>query len=127
MMDKEEYKRELIRMWDTCRDKESGTKGELSCAGVTCDECPLERCGSVVYAYEAIEAVEKWSREHKKPKHKLSAFERDILSATIIFGIDNETFGYSEFFMNLLKAGYFDGAKPSDKIADYIKKCEVEE
>ena len=40
MMDKEEYKKEIVRMWDSIRDKH---KGEYSCYGVDCDSCPLGR------------------------------------------------------------------------------------
>lgn len=129
MIDKETYKKELIRMWDTCRDKESGNKGELSCAGVTCDECPLECCGSVVYAYETIEAVEKWSKEHKKPKKfKVSQLEYDILKAFSECGFDNfHWLDKDKLLMSLLRKGYFKGATKDMSIKDYLDNCEVKD
>ena len=86
-----------------------------------------------------IEAFEKCARylnlnryiksgitiKNPKQKHKLSEFERDILSTAIVFGLDNETFGDYELLMKLLKDGYYEGAKPSDRLVDYIKNCEV--
>ena len=63
MIDKEEYKRELVRMWDSVRAK---GKGEKNCFWANCYKCQLFKCcGDVFNAYEAIEAVEKWSKEHK--------------------------------------------------------------
>ena len=64
MIDKETYKRELIRMWDSVRTK---GKGEKNCFWANCYKCQLFKCcGDVFNAYEAIEAVEKWSKEHQK-------------------------------------------------------------
>ena len=74
MMDKETYKRELVRMWDSLRDDRF--KGCDDCVGVIyecsgvqcCEECALYgiNCGSSTNAFEMIEAVEKWSSEHPK-------------------------------------------------------------
>lgn len=65
MMDKETYKKELVRMWDSIRTKYVGRD---SCIGVKCEECPLhgngKRCNGIKSAFEAIETVEKWSKEH---------------------------------------------------------------
>ena len=66
-MTKEEYKRNLIRMFDSIRDE---FKGEESCRGVDCyDNCPFDGkvCGMVgikFRVYEAIEVVENWAKEH---------------------------------------------------------------
>lgn len=65
-MTKEEYKENLIRMWDSLRDR---YKGENCCAGVTCTDCPCHNgiCdnGSIMSnAYEAIDLVENWAKEH---------------------------------------------------------------
>lgn len=66
MIDNEKYQKELIRMWDSVRTK---GKGEKNCFWVNCYECQLfKRCGDVFNAYEAIKAVEKWSKEHKEEK-----------------------------------------------------------
>lgn len=66
-MTKEEYKRNLIRMFDSIRDE---NKGDESCAGVGCGSCPFyeEVCsiGQVKFhVYEAIETVENWAKEHQ--------------------------------------------------------------
>lgn len=67
MMTKEEYKKTLIRMWDSAR--EGYTKGEYNCNDVECEKCPIESmCGSGVVnmrnAHEIIEFVERWAKEH---------------------------------------------------------------
>ena len=66
MMTKEEYKKTLIRMWDSVR--EGYTKGKYNCDSVKCEKCPIESmCGSGVNmrnVYEIIEFVEKWAKEH---------------------------------------------------------------
>lgn len=67
MINKEKYKRELVRIWDTLRDDEY--KGIESCSGVNdCDKCPLYNigCGESSKAFEMIKAIEKWSSEHPK-------------------------------------------------------------
>lgn len=62
-MTKEEYKENVIRMWDSLREDEY--KGKEYCEGVVCDDCPLYKkaCGSL-YAYEALEIIENWAKEH---------------------------------------------------------------
>ena len=68
MLSKDEFKRELVRMWDSIRDDNSPHKGYDNCKGVDCKECPVySHCKSVkaVYdAFEMIEKVEQWSKEH---------------------------------------------------------------
>jgi len=69
MLSKEEFKKELVRMWDTLREKHKGVHG---CEGIeSCKECPLHKCclnklddDQVYNAMEIIEIVEKWSKEH---------------------------------------------------------------
>ena len=68
MMDKETYKREVIRMWDSLRSDEY--KGNETCDGVKCKACPLRYvsrrgCNSN-NVYEIIETVERWNREHQQ-------------------------------------------------------------
>ena len=88
MMDKETYKREIVRMWDSLRFDEH--KGEETCCGVDCRECALyySSCeGSnsfnayeiIEYAHKMIEFVEKWSKEHPQKKYRVSKLEYDIL------------------------------------------------
>jgi hypothetical protein len=66
MISKEEYKKTLIRMWDSARKR---YKGVFDCNGVECEKCPIELiCGSGVTniknIHEIIEFVEKWAKEH---------------------------------------------------------------
>lgn len=65
-MDKDEYEKELVRMWDSLRKDH---KGEQSCEGVKCRECPFRKNGECISdsfnAFEMIEIVEKWSNEHQ--------------------------------------------------------------
>ena len=66
-MTKEEYKKNLIRMFDSIRNE---YKGDENCAGVNCgNNCPFygKVCGMgqiKFHVYEAIEVVEKWAKEH---------------------------------------------------------------
>lgn len=76
-MNKEEYKKEIVRMWDSLRVNDVGNK---KCMGVICEECPLyDICDSSTNAFEMIEIVEKWSNEHQPKKYKVSKLEYDIL------------------------------------------------
>ena len=65
-MTKEEYKENIIRMWDSLRSK---YKGENCCAGIICTDCPFNEkvcsAGTAIRnAYEAIDLVENWAKEH---------------------------------------------------------------
>lgn len=68
MMTKEEYQKELVRMFDSLRDDKF--KGETHCKGIKCIYCPLyhKACqvvdGEVYGFFNALEIIEKWSREH---------------------------------------------------------------
>lgn len=127
MMTEEEYAKTLIEMWDSLRTEHKGKHG---CIDVPCACCPLRKfvgCNHAQDIFDIYNTVERWAKEHPKPKHRLSEFECDILSAAIAFGLDDETFSDYELLMKLLKDGYFEGAKPSDKLSDYIKNCEVDE
>lgn len=62
----EEYQREYIRMMDSMREG-SEYSGEANCKGVDCNRYPLytsNSCSSSSKAFEIIEIVEKWSKEH---------------------------------------------------------------
>ena len=69
MITKEEYQRNLIRMFDSIRRTH---KGEETCKGVECNNCPFyeEVCstegieGALFHSYEVIEIVEQWAKEH---------------------------------------------------------------
>ena len=130
MMTKEEYKREIARMFDSIRDdKYKGCydydSATCECSGVrSCEECALYDvdCGSSTNAFEMIEAVEKWSKEHPQ-KHKISQLEYDILK--IYFDDYFYYFYESELLKLLLKKGYFKGANEKMNITYYLRNCEV--
>lgn len=66
MMTKEEYQRNIVRMFDSIR---SNHKGEKKCRGIYCKDCPFDGklCNTGENAfrvYEAIEVVENWAKEH---------------------------------------------------------------
>ena len=124
MMDKEEYKREIIRMFDSLRDDR--LKEDDDCSGVQCcEECALYGidCGNSTKAFEMIEAVEKWSKEHPQ-KHKISQLEYGILET---FANSGFACYFSEYnlLMSLLKKGYFKGADEKMNIDYYFNHCEV--
>lgn len=130
-MNKEEYKKEIVRMWDSLRDdKYKGYHDYNSemceCSGVQCcEKCALYGvdCGSSTNAFEMIEAVEKWSKEHPQ-KHKISQLEYDILEK---FANSGFACYFSEYnlLMSLLKKGYFKGADEKMNIDYYFNHCEV--
>ena len=124
-MDKEEYKREIVRMWDSLRDDKY--KGSCDCDGVPCcEECAFYQngvhCCVSTNAFEMIEAVEKWSKEHPE-KHKISKLEYDILKT---YSDDYFYYFYeSELLKLLLKKGCFKGATSKTNINNYLNNCEV--
>ena len=74
MIDKDTYKRELIRMWDSLRDDKY--EGRSTCIGTRCKECPLVNtvCYEPINAFEFVKVVEKWAKEHQ-PHYKLGERE----------------------------------------------------
>jgi len=65
-MTREEYEKNVIRMFDSIR---SDHKGEKACRGVNCRDCPYNEkfCNTGekgFRVYEAIEIVENWANEH---------------------------------------------------------------
>lgn len=63
-MTREEFQRDLIRMFDSIR---SDCKGESGCSGVDCNDCPMHKivCGrGQIRPFETIEIVENWVKEH---------------------------------------------------------------
>lgn len=66
MLSKEEYQKNLRRMFDSLRTEH---KGEDNCAGVKCAECPFKEVScslgaSNFYLFETMEIVENWVKEH---------------------------------------------------------------
>lgn len=127
MMTKEEYKRELVRMWDSLR---TINKGKSSCDGVLCGDCQLslfDGCSSAEDIFDIYKTVEKWSKEHPQ-KHKISKIEFDILEA--IFeerpvGSDYLKFSDIWILRRLLKKGHFNGATSETNVKYYFDNCEV--
>lgn len=129
MMTKEEYEKEIVRMWDMKRGDED--KGKDICDGVFCEDCPLSEinndgrdgCMEPMKVFEIIKIVEKWSKEHPQKKYKISQLEYDILKT---YSDDYFYYFYeSELLKLLLKKGYFKGANEKMNITYYLRNCEV--
>jgi hypothetical protein len=66
----DQFKKDLIRMFDTYRYHDSGHMGEPNCKGVVCSiNCPLGvegKCCNVTdfESFETIKIVYKWAQEH---------------------------------------------------------------
>ena len=97
MMDKETYKRELIRMWDSLR---AINKGESTCISVKCKYCPFNKSergcndGGFINIFEKIEIVEKWSESHPNIK---TVTNRDKLKEVFHIILDEDTEFYLSF------------------------------
>jgi len=93
MMTKEEYKKTLIRIWDSVRDKDF--KGTDFCYGVKCSiDCPIKSfCGNkAINYYDMIEFVEKWGKEHPAETNG-SRFLKNYPKAEI-YGFDSNDDGF---------------------------------
>lgn len=121
MIDKETYKKELKRMFDSLS---GGNKSTDRC-GIKCSQCPLKKiCNNNIYAFDIIEAVEKWSKEHPLKKYKISRMEYDILQE--VYSIHGNFRMYqNELINNLREKGYFKGSYEDTEIEYYLKSCEV--
>lgn len=127
MLDKDTFKRELIRMWDSIRDDEY--KIYNACNGVSCRKCPLHGigCSEPLSSYEIVEIIKKWSKEHPQ-KHKVSQLEYDILESVVkTIGSGLYFFECDSLLMSLLEKGYFDGATGKTDVKEYFNNCEVKE
>lgn len=66
MMTRNEYEKNLMRMFDSLR---TSHKGEESCTGIKCADCPFNEfaCSlglSKFNVFDTIEIVENWTKEH---------------------------------------------------------------
>lgn len=123
MIDKQTFKKELVRMWDSLR---TTNVGEKKCMGVSCDDCPLcdTNCESSTNAFEMIEIVEKWAKENHQKKFKISKMEYDILQE--VYSIHGNFRMYQdELINNLREKGYFKGSYEDTEMEYYLKNCEV--
>ena len=122
MIDKETYKKELKRMFDSLS---GGNKSTDRC-GIKCSQCPLKKiCNNNIYAFDIIEAVENWSKEHPQKKYKVSRMEYDILK--LCSELDTYHFDQDDLLISLFRNGYFKGANEKMTIAYYFYNCEVDE
>lgn len=120
MIDKETYKKELKRMFDSLS---GGNKSTDRC-GIKCSQCPLKKiCNNNIYAFDIIEAVEKWRKENK---YKVSKLEYDILYNALDFSSNDDTFDDIDILHGLLENGYFNGATNGMRIREYFENCEIE-
>ena len=129
MMTKEEYKKELVRMWNTLRDDRY--KIYNACNGVSCSKCPLHGigCSEPLSSYEIVEIIKKWSKEHPQ-KHKVSKLEFDILEEILEErNLWSDYLKFSDLWIlrGLLKKGYFNGATSETDVKYYFDNCEVKE
>ena len=131
MMTKEEYKKEIVRMFNSLRDDR--LKEDDDCSGVQCcEQCALYGidCGNSTKAFEMIEAVEKWAKEHPPKKYNVSQLEYDILKSYLDYK-NHMTVDIADYFfedgllLSLLKKGHFKGATKEMLIKDYLNDCEV--
>ena len=126
MLDNKTYQQELIRMFDWIRKDH---KGEDGCEGVECRDCPLNGtengCRSLLSTVEVYNAVEKWSKEHPKPKYKVSQLEYDILRIAIDYSIKDTIFDDFYMLTELLEKGYFKGTTLETNVGDYFDNCEI--
>lgn len=126
-MTKEEYKKEIVRMWDSIRTEyKTECKGANKCLGVECDDCPFGclDCENPINTFEMIEILEKWSREHPRT-YKVSKLEYDILKTYVKCCLGSYSFSEDFSLRSLLKEGYFQGANEKTNIEYYFNHCEV--
>lgn len=90
-----QYQKDLIRLFDSLREKDNENRGELNCNGFYCSDCPLQNIcfnsgwGYTYISYDYIEAVYKWSKEHPIKTNRdvlKKTFDNDI--CTRIFELD---------------------------------------
>lgn len=140
MMDKETYKKELMRMYAWVRDDDTYNMKECNnFTGKNCNECPIRQYCFVFKlvpnkygmtrpydAFEVIEAVERWSKEHPPKKIKISNIEYEVLKTLVGPSYaKNVAFGDFGITCALMKKGYFKGATSKTNINNYLNNCEV--
>lgn len=126
-MDKETYRKEIVKMWDSLRTE---NKGKKSCDDVPCQCCPLKKfvgCNRAQDIFDIVDIVEKWNKEHPPKKFKVSKLEYDIIRAAIDYSSEEEAFKDVDILYELLINGYFQGATRDMTINYYFDNCEVED
>lgn len=105
-MTREEYKRNLLRMFDSLR---TNCKGESACAGIRCADCPFygKVCNAtdtamfMFHVHEAVEIVEQWVKEHPIVTNADKFYE--------MFGIDPPPIRSCINFKECEDCEYYDG------------------
>lgn len=138
MLDKETYKRELSRYFNSIRDDDCKDEVEdpTDCIGISCMDCIFntedgrECIYNIKYIFDAFEELEKWSKEHPPKKYNVSQLEYDILKSYLDYK-NHMTVDIADYFfedgllLSLLKKGHFKGATKEMFIKDYLNDCEV--
>lgn len=140
MMDKKTYLEELSRYFNSVRDKnykDEVIKSPTKCCGVSCRNCIFKGEGNITCIFslknifDALEILEKWSKEHPESKYKVSKMEYDVIKLYFLnyYSIKNDytTFSDFPFLKRLIDLGHFKNADYTTDIEDYLKNCEVVE
>lgn len=134
MLSKEEYQKNLRRMFDSLRAEH---KGEDNCAGVKCTECPFKELScslgaSNFYLFETMEIVENWSKEHPVVTNTMKFEEIFGVQPSEISSCDdfwNSPYREQESFINKpcisSDACHEDKIKVLDKITTEIEQLTV--
>lgn len=133
MLDKETYKRELSRYFNSIRDDDCNDEVEdpTDCIGISCMDCIFntedgrECIYNIKYIFDAFEELEKWSKEHPPKKFKISNIEYEFLRMFVYPRYENARFKEFNLIRALRRRGYFNGSTEDMKIKDYLDDCEV--
>lgn len=103
---KEKYKESLIGIWDSIR---STHKGEKTCRGVNCRDCPFD--DDICNMHDAIEIVEQWTNQHKIKTNSQKFKEVFGFEPTPIYCVNNnvkcENCEYFDYNDGLCDVGIF--------------------
>lgn len=142
MIDKETYKKELARYFDSIRKDgyEDDATDFADCIGVECTNCmfhdkytncPESRAYDVfeklAKSYDIFEKLEEWSKKNP-PKHKISKSEYDVLDNYLYYNDEKEiNFGNSYALSKLIERGYFKSETNETNIHKHLDNCAVVE
>lgn len=107
MMNKEEYKKTLIRIWDGMR--EGFSKGKPNCNSIRCINCPMSKvcADGPLGAYDVIEFVENWAKEHPIETNG-SVFLKNYPKA-VVYKFDSNDDGFVYLGLDYSKPFVVDG------------------
>ena len=81
----EKFRKDLTRMFNTYRDKDSRDMGNTNCCGVNCNACPLYKVScnrKTINSFKTIGIVYEWSQEHPMITNKdmlKKTFGKDVI------------------------------------------------